>query len=101
MAEALWLVTKTVRTGSSDVRDGIHAVIINADDGQNAAATIVEVEDRINAGFPSDSGAGDKIPAGYFDTAIIIDDLTSGPLKDDKDCFVFQAKEVITIESTA
>jgi hypothetical protein len=95
MAEALWLVTRTIQPGDNGVRNGVHAVVINNDDGDTAAVTISDTVARLNAQFGADA-----YPAGYFDSAVIISNLTTGPLQDDQDCYVVLPREVITIEST-
>lgn len=86
MVEAVWLVTRENDPGDSH-RDGIKAVVINADDASTVAQVIADAVGMVNGLFPSDDG--DKLPAGYFDAAVEIGDLTAGPIRTDLDGYVF------------
>lgn len=88
MAEGLWLVERTVDTGDGLI-DGIVSLLLNDDDGSTSAQVIASAVARVNIHWTSDTGAVPKLPAGYFDTATLVSDLTTGPLKDDTDCYVF------------
>lgn len=81
MAEAVWLVTKTVEPGDTLV-DGITSVVINNDDADTAAQTITDAEALVVA-------LGHPVPSSYFDSAVIISDLASGPIATDGDGYVF------------
>ena len=85
MAEALYLVTRTDAARRMGTINGINAVLINADDGGNDAATIADAVAQCVAG-------GHAIPTGYFDTVDEVGDLTSGSHKDDLDCTIFLAE---------
>ena len=83
MAEALWLMTNTtVKKENQRLINGITGCVINADDGQTTAATSAEAAGRLRS-------AGHAVPDDYFDTGVIISDLTAGALKDDMDLYVF------------
>ncbi len=94
MAEALFLVTRTNQLGDNDMRNGVHAMLINNDDGDTDAVTIADAILRLNAHF----GAG-SYPDGYFDTVQEVGDLTSGPAPDNGDIMVFLPREVVTVEA--
>jgi len=82
MAEALYLVTKAnAQHGGETIINGIHAVLINSDDGGTDAQIIAEAEAQVVAG-------GHPIPSGYFDTVAAVGDLTSGPLPTDEDTLI-------------
>ena len=83
MAEGLWLVTKKIHGGDTLV-DGVYAMLINDDDGTSEANVLLNAI----AQFNGETGAS-VLPAGYFDAAVLISDLTAGALKDDNDFYVF------------
>ena len=87
MAEALWMVNRAKRMGRQD-RDEIHNVLINSDDGGSAAVVIAAAVAMVNAQMPETAGSGEKLPDGYFDTAVIVSDLAAGPLATDGDGYV-------------
>lgn len=87
MAEALYLVTK-VNISGKHVVNGVRAVLINADDAAPAATVQAAAVAACNAVHPSATG-DPAYPAGYFDTSIVVSDLTAGPMKDAGDAFVF------------
>jgi len=92
MAERLVLVTKaTGGTLGQTIIDGVTALLLNADDGQSNAVTIQEAVDQCRVG-------GIPLPNGYFDTVAAIADLTSGALKDDKDCMIFLPLGTTTVQ---
>ncbi len=86
MAEALYLVTKS-HADHVPLVNGIRAVLINKDDGQTDTQIKADANAQIAtlAGADVDSSMRDD----YFDTVTKVSDLTSGPLKDNKDCYVF------------
>lgn len=71
MAEALFLVTRTVQGVNQD-KDQVREVIINSDDGSTAAETIQDAVDALNAAEPVEAGAEPKYPTGYFDTVVAL-----------------------------
>jgi hypothetical protein len=82
MAEALWLVTKTVEPGDTLI-DGVTAVVINNDDADSAAQTIIDATAKAVA-------QGHPLPTGYFDAAAVISDLAgASALRTDGDNYVF------------
>lgn len=82
MAEALYLVTKaSADSPQQDIVNGIHAVLINSDDGGADADIIAEAVAQVVAG-------GHAVPDSYFDTVTAIADLTSGPLPTDEDVMI-------------
>jgi len=93
MAEALYLVTKSASNDpSATLIDGIHAVLINSDDGGSDAQIITEAETAVQ-------GHGHAIPDGYFDTVSAVGDLTSGPLPDDTDIMIFHPRTTEIVEA--
>lgn len=92
MAEALYLVTKANVSGKHVV-NGVRAVLINADDAAPAATVQAAAVAACNAAHPSSTG-NPAYPPGYFDTSLVISDLTAGPLKDAGDAYVFIAESL-------
>lgn len=88
MAEALYLVSRSQSVGLRTV-NGVQAVVINKDDGQTDAQIIADAVAQTNAAF---AGTNSTSPydADYFDTVTKISDLSTGPLKDNKDAYVFR-----------
>lgn len=87
MAEALYLVTKSDADHNQTV-NGIRAVLINCDDGQTDTqikAAAMTAASGSYTGADVDSSFRDA----YFDTVVKVSDLTSGPLKDNLDAYVF------------
>ena len=82
MAKALYLCTKALLGGGNTFINGVQAVIINKDTGQ----TTLQIQ--TDAALAAQEFTGSPYPATYFDTVTRIDDLTSGPLKDDEDAYV-------------
>jgi hypothetical protein len=82
MAKALWLCTKSQLGGAEVLINGVIACVINKDSGQTA------LQVKTDAALACQEANGSPYPATYFDTVTQIDDLTSGPLKDDEDAFV-------------
>lgn len=95
MAEAIWLCTKAIDdgTGGQKYVDGISAVLINASDANTAAQTIAAAVAQCQA-------ATHALPASYFESAIMVQDLTAGPLKDDGDCYIFAPFSVSKVEGS-
>jgi hypothetical protein len=87
MAEALYLCTKSQLGGGETLINGCTAVIINEDDGETDAAILADAAEAASDAMGLD--ADSLLPATYFDTATKISDLSSGPLKDDHDSYVF------------
>ena len=88
MAEALYLVSKSFGATGTQTVNQVHAVLINADDGQTDGQIAAAAVTRVNAYF--DTGAGmTPYPASYFDTVTKVSDLTAGPLKDAGDAYIF------------
>lgn len=81
MAEALYLVTKDSDSPQQPFINGIHAVLINKDDGQTDAQIIASAVAQCVAG-------GHTLTGGYFDTVTAVGDLTSGPLPTDVDAMI-------------
>ena len=92
MAEAIYLVTKANVSGKHVV-NGVRSVIINADDAASGAVVQAAAVAACNAAHPSATGTP-AYPGGYFDTSVIISDLTAGPLKDAGDAYVFVENSV-------
>lgn len=91
MAEGLFLVRRTTQ-GVNDDRNRVREVLINEDDAQTDAQIIAATIAALNAQFTTGDGFSsgeDVYPAGYFDTVVNIDDLTSGPLATDGDFIAF------------
>ena len=87
MAEALYLVSKTAR-GGEHVVNGVRTVLINADDGATGAVVRAAAATACNALVDySDTGIP-PFPSDYFDTSVIVSELTAGPLKDAGDAYV-------------
>ena len=83
MVEAVWLVTKrTASRGGRELKDKMHACIINKDDGLSASAVISAAEQKAR-------DAGFAVEAPYFDDAVVVSDLAGGPLQDDGDAYFF------------
>lgn len=83
MAEALYLLFRDPTPGELRV-DGVHAVLINKDDGQTDAQIRASAVAQAQA-------AGFAVAADYFDnvTPLKVSDLSSGALKDNLDAYVF------------
>jgi hypothetical protein len=92
MAKALYLVEKAQSDGETMVH-GLRSMIINNDDGDDAATICANAAAQATVG-------GFPIESGYFGTATQIDDLTSGPLKDDQDCYLVFLTGVVKVEGT-
>jgi hypothetical protein len=88
MAEQLWLCNRARNPGRSFV-DGVEFVVINNDDADTEAQTIAAAVLALNTALPADADGTDKFPAGYFDTAVDLSDLTTGPLATDLDFYAF------------
>ena len=88
MAEALFLVRKTV-SGGAQLVNGVVSVLVNDDTADSLTLHIASAVAACNAVFPKDADGSDPYPVGYFDTADEVSDLTSGILKDDTDAIVF------------
>lgn len=94
MAKGLYMVSvANAANPNVTIVDGIHAVLINSDDGGTNATIIAEAEAQVVA-------AGHDIPSGYFDTVTDIDDLTSGPLKDDEDTMIILPRGTETVQGS-
>jgi len=94
MAEALYLVVKaTPEAPVNTIIDGIHAVLINKDDGQTDAQIIADAEAQCRAG-------GHPVKSGYFTnvygaTALI---GAAGALTDNKDTMIFLPRGTQTVQ---
>lgn len=88
MAAALYLVNKSGSQAPSDrLINGIHAMIVNADDAGSSAVTIAEaVATAVAAGHP--------LPTGYFDTVTKIGVPTGGDMTTDTDARIFLARGI-------
>lgn len=82
MAKALYLCTKSLLGGAEVLINGVVACLINKDTGQ----TTLQIQ--TDAALACQEANGSRYPATYFDTVTRVDDLTSGPLKDDEDAYI-------------
>lgn len=89
MAEALYLVTKSDSAGGTMTVNGVRACLINNDDGQTDAQIKASAIGRLNSYYDASGPAPTPFPDLYFDTVTKVSDLSSGPLKDNADCYVF------------
>lgn len=91
MAETLYLVTRSAGAHAAARINGVTAVLINNDSGQTTAQILAAATAQVNAGnLGGVTLEGPTIyPSSYFDTVTAVSDLTSGPLKDNNDCYVF------------
>lgn len=76
MAEALYLVTRTIQGVNYD-KNLVREVIVNNDDALTDAQIIAAVIVLMNAALGADSDAPAVYPAGYFDTVVKIGDLAA------------------------
>lgn len=82
MAAALYLVTKAEsEKPQNTIINGIHACIVNSDDGGTAAQKIAEATAAIQ-------GLGHDIPDDYFDTVELLGLPTGGIMATDEDTIV-------------
>jgi hypothetical protein len=86
MAEALYLCTKSDSNHFQTV-NGIVAVLINADDG--GSNTVIAAAAQAAAASFTGTEVDSSFRTGYFDTITKVSDLSSGPLKDAGDAYVF------------
>lgn len=82
MAAAIYLITKaeSEKPVYKSVND-VHAMIVNADDGDSDAVKIAEA-------IASAVTLGHKLPAGYFDTVEKLGVETGGIITTDEDAIV-------------
>lgn len=87
MAEAYWTVTRSVpEEPQVGLINGIHTVIINADDGSTEAEAIADAETAMQA-------EGIPIPDGYFDSAVLL----TTTLPDDTDLLIVNPRAAMTV----
>lgn len=83
MAAALYLVSKgTPESPENTIIDGIHAMVVNADDGGSDATTIAEAVATAVA-------EGHQLPSGYFDTVQLLGVPTGGIIATDEEAVIF------------
>lgn len=86
MAEAYWIVTRDIpEQPHVGLINGLHTVIINADDGSTEAEAITDAETILQAD-------GYTIPDDYFTSALLLTTL----LPDDTDVAVIHPKSAYT-----
>lgn len=91
MAEGLFLVYKSnAADPSAQLVDGIHAVLVNSDDGSTTAEIIADAIASCVAG-------GHALPSGYFDTVNNIDSMSAGLLPTDLDVCIFLPRGIQTV----
>jgi hypothetical protein len=91
MAAALYLVNKSGSGAPSErLVNGIHAMIINADDGGSAADTIADAVAKAVA-------AGHPLRTGYFDTVTKIGVPTGGDMTTDTDARIVLARDIVDL----
>jgi hypothetical protein len=91
MAAAIYLVSKSqAESPEQTLFDGIHAMIVNADDGGTTATTIAEA-------IATATANGYSLPAGYFDTAELLGPDTGGIMNTDEDALIFLRREIIRV----
>lgn len=93
MAEALYLVTKDNFGAAESFINGVRAVVINKDDGQTDAQIIADAVAAANS-----ANGVSVFPTGYFTTVTKVSDLSSGPLKDNKDAYVLMPEGVVKVK---
>ena len=91
MAEALYICTKDELGGAEQFVNGLRATVINKDDGQT------DVQILADAALQAGAGMGVTLPSTYFTTATKISDLSSGPLKDNKDAYLIFPHGVVKV----
>jgi hypothetical protein len=90
MTQALFLVTRAAGDEGSTI-DGIYAAIVNKVSTANNAQVIAEAVAQANASknVTGDDSASIQGPApfpdNYFDTVVVLSDLSGGPLNADGD----------------
>lgn len=91
MAAAIYLVSKAqAESPEQTLIDGIHAMIVNADDGGTSATTIAEaIATAVAAGHP--------LPSGYFDTVELLGPDTGGIMDTDEDALIFLKREITRV----
>ena len=83
MAAQLYLVTKSGSIApSSTLIDGIHGMIVNADDGGAASVTIAEA-------IATAQAAGHPLNDTYFDTVELLGPPTAVIMDTDEDALIF------------
>ena len=82
MAAAIYLLTRgSAYQPEKLIINDIHAMIVNADDGDNDAAKIAE-------GVATAVAAGHPLPTGYFDTVQKLGVETGGVMTTDEDAII-------------
>lgn len=100
MADAIFLVTRTIQ-GVNDDRNRVREVVIFNDDGDADSLIIQNTVDALNAVTPVGDGltAGEPVyPDGYFDTVQQIGATPSGFLDTEFDFLAF-APRVVGVSS--
>ena len=97
MADALFLVTRTVQGVGSD-RNAVREVIIFQDDGDSDAVIIAQCITGLNAELGAEADAADVYPAGYFDTVRQIGATPVGPFDTEFD-FIAYAPSIADVET--
>lgn len=91
MVAALYLVSKAnPENPNLTLVDGIHACIVNADDGGSSAVTIAEAEATLQ-------GAGYPVPDGYFDTVEQLGVPTGGIMTTDEDLILIRNRDRVDV----
>lgn len=71
MVAAVFLVTRT-QQGVNDDRNLVREVIMHQDDQDSDAVIMAQAVTGLNTQNPTETGAPDAYPAGYFDTVVQI-----------------------------
>lgn len=103
MAEALYLVTRTAQ-GVNDDKNLVREVIVNDDDGTSDADIITATIALMNAALGADADAPVVYPAGYFDTVVLLSDLTGTTqdnLRTDGDFIAFAPRVTAVVTAAA
>lgn len=83
MAAALYLVSKgSPENPDNTIINGVHAMVVNADDGGSDAVIIAEAEATAVA-------QGHPLPSGYFDTVQLLGVPTGGIIATDEEAVIF------------
>lgn len=88
MALQLYLVSKSgSEAPSSTLINGLHAMVVNADDGGAASVTIAEAIATANA-------MGHPLHDGYFDTVELLGPPTAGIMTTDGDALILRTRGI-------
>lgn len=92
MAQQIYLISKDNPEDLDQLVDGVHAMVLNADDGDSDTVKKTEAATVCRA-------QGVQVEDDYFDTVRLLGPPTAGVFEDNGDAIIFRPDQLILVQA--